>query len=233
MVVKFLQSIAPKLGVSTTKSMVESILSNNFTNDPLEVLELGCGRDSVVLGTKTPVRYTGFEIFEDYAIEIHRKILKSRNPNITYHKIINENFLDYDFKENSFDIVIMIDVLEHLTKSDGILILEYIQTIARKAIIIKTPNGFVHQNEFDGNSHQAHLSGWNEYEFRSRSFKVYGMSGLKFLRKPVHCDQWEDDLALTMRFKPKQFWLLVAGLSQLIVKKIPRICYELLAVKSF
>ena len=91
----------------------------------------------------------------------------------------------------------------------------------------------MHQNEFDGNSHQAHLSGWNEYEFRSRSFKVYGMSGLKFLRKPVHCDQWEDDLALTMRFKPKQFWLLVAGLSQLIVKKIPRICYELLAVKSF
>jgi hypothetical protein len=233
MLLKFLQSVAPKLGVATTKSMVESILSTNFKNEPLELLELGCGRDSVVFGTKTQVKYTGFEIFEDYAIEIHKKISSSRNPNITYHKIVNEDFLRYNFKEKSYDIVIMIDVLEHLTKSDGHLVLETIESIARKAIIIKTPNGFVHQNEFDGNSHQAHLSGWDEHDFISRSYKVYGMSGLKFLRKSVHCDQWEDDLSLTMRFKPKQFWLLVAGISQLIVKKVPRICYELLAVKTF
>jgi len=230
---RFLQSIAPKFGVSTTKSMVDSILAKIFSDEPLEVLELGCGRDSVLLRTETQIKYTGFEIFEDYAKEIHKKISSSENPNITEFKIIQEDFLTYDFGDKSFDLVIMIDVLEHLSKNDGEKILDIVQDIARKAVLIKTPNGFVHQNEFDGNTPQAHLSGWNIDDFKMKSFKVYGMSGLKLLRKPVHCDEWDDNLALTIRFRPKHFWLVVSGMSQIIVKKIPRVCYELLAVKFY
>jgi 2-polyprenyl-3-methyl-5-hydroxy-6-metoxy-1,4-benzoquinol methylase len=226
-----LQAIAPKLGISTTRSMLESILSKYSSAQPLEVLELGCGRDSVVLDSSTKLHYTGLEIFEDYAIEIEQKIISSNNVNVVGYKILRQDFLNYDFKEKQFDIVILIDVLEHLYKADGHKVLELIHRLSKKAIVIKTPNGFVHQNAFDGNEHQAHLSGWEVDEFRKKNFKVYGMSGLKSFRKPVHCDQWEDDLSLTIKFRPKKFWLLVAGLSQIIAKRIPRLSYELLAVK--
>ncbi len=211
--------------------MLESILSKYSSAQPLEILELGCGRDSVILDSSTKLHYTGLEIFEDYAIKIEQQIIARKNLNIVSYDIIRQDFLNYDFKDKHFDIVILIDVLEHLNKDDGYKVLEIIHNLSKKVIIIKTPNGFVHQNAFDGNEHQAHLSGWEVDEFRKMNFRVYGMSGLNLFRKPVHCDQWEDDLSLTIRFRPKKFWLLVAGLSQIIAKRIPRLSYELLAVK--
>jgi len=46
-------------------------------------------------------------------------------------------------ESKSFDIVIAMDLIEHLPKSDGYKLLYEMERIARKACMIMTPNGFV------------------------------------------------------------------------------------------
>lgn len=84
---------------------------------------------------------------------------------------------------NQVDCVVSIGNIEHLEKNIAILLLDEIENLAKKLVIFETPNGFVHQGPVDGNHYQIHRSGWLPREFRARGYKVYGTTGLKFLKK--------------------------------------------------
>ena len=51
------------------------------------------------------------------------------------------NLTDY-FKRGQFDACIAIDVIEHLPKEEGLKLMEDMESIAKRKIIIFTPNGF-------------------------------------------------------------------------------------------
>jgi hypothetical protein len=106
------------------------------------------------------------------------------------------------FGSRRFDACIALDVIEHLTKEDGWKMLDDMERLATKRVIIFTPNGFVPQKSHDGDL-QEHLSGWTADEMRKRGYGVTGMYGLKSLRGEYH----------HIKYKPKSFWLMVAILS--------------------
>ena len=68
---------------------------------------------------------------------------------------------------HSVDSIFMIDVIEHMSKEDGLLVLEQCNRVAREQIIIYTPLGFMPQEVhgkldawgLDGGSWQEHKSG--------------------------------------------------------------------------
>ncbi len=62
------------------------------------------------------------------------------------------------------DAVICIDVLEHLTKKEGLEFIKKMEKWAKKKIIIFT-NGYVPQ-DVDKNPLQIHKSGWSYNEFK-------------------------------------------------------------------
>jgi hypothetical protein len=93
---------------------------------------------------------------------------------------------------------------------------------AKKKIIIFTPNGFLRQEECDGNILQIHKSGWTVKEFREFGFKVYGVNGLKFLRKEK----------AELKFKPVWLWSLISNLSQKVTFYLPELAFQLFAVKE-
>jgi len=80
------------------------------------------------------------------------------------------------FPPKSIDIVQACDFIEHLTKEDGLKWLQDCEAIARKAILIFTPIGFVDnkpgENLYPDNPHQKHLSGWTYEEFEKLGFKT-------------------------------------------------------------
>ena len=78
------------------------------------------------------------------------------------------------FKEKSFDVVLCLEVIEHLTKKDGIKLLKVSEKIAKKQVIVATPVGFQCQDECHGNPYQMHLSGYSCEELVSLGFKVAG-----------------------------------------------------------
>jgi hypothetical protein len=83
-------------------------------------------------------------------------------------------------QENSFDVIICSDVLEHLTKKDGHILIREMLRVASKQVIVFTPLGFMPQHMdspgidpwgFSEVELQTHLSGWDPEEFPDE-FKV-------------------------------------------------------------
>ena len=106
------------------------------------------------------------------------------------------------FAENQFDCCVALDVIEHLTKKDGHTLIRDMERIARKKILLFTPNGFLPQTSLYNNDLQEHLSGWTADEMMALGFKVLGMYGPKFMRSEQH----------QHKFKPAALSGMVAAL---------------------
>lgn len=90
-----------------------------------------------------------------------------------------------DTPENSYDLVFMLDVIEHLTKESGYLALYEINRISKSGIGITTPNGFFWQPPEINNPFQAHVSGWTSGDLAKAGFsRVKGLHVLRLLTKP-------------------------------------------------
>src|SRR6266568_4602358 len=110
------------------------------------LLDVGCGPDSLVKRFSRKLKYSvGIDGFEP-------SILKSRSAGIhSEYFLMNVMDIDKKFRPASFDCAFLADLIEHLTKEDGLKLIEMVEKIARKKVIIFTPNGFLPQEEYDGN----------------------------------------------------------------------------------
>jgi len=188
------------------------------------VLDLGCGPSSPIQYCKNIKYSLGVEAFVPYLEESKKKGIHSEYS----AKKIEE----LDFSENSFDAVIMIEVLEHLPEEIGLEIIKKAEEWAKKKIIISSPNGFINQKEVDNNPLQKHLSGWDYQKMKTLGFKSNGLAGLKFLRQEVENDTMGDDLTTSIRFRPRFFWFLIATISQIFTYFFPKSAFELFNVKN-
>lgn len=88
-----------------------------------------------------------------------------------------------DIQTNSYDLVVAFDLIEHLSREEGYLLLYEIDRIAEHASVIFTPNGFVWQPPTPRNSFDAHVSGWTPAELKSLGWKkIKGHVGAKAFR---------------------------------------------------
>ncbi len=191
------------------------------------VLDLGCGPSSPLQYCKNVEYSVGVEAFKPYLNESKKKKIHT--------KYLQKKIQDLDFKKNSFDAVILIEVLEHLSKKDGLKILKLAQKWAKKKVIISTPNGFFPMDKVDNNIYQRHLSGWSVDELKKMNFKVSGVSGIKFFylsSNSVHSLINENDLFLNIRFKPKKFFYILNALLQIVTHYNPKLAFGLFAVKE-
>lgn len=77
---------------------------------------------------------------------------------------------------DGYDLILAMDIIEHMEKKDAILFLKDCFSVA-KNVIISTPLGFRKQDEISGNSLEIHRSGWKISElvklgFRCKIFSV-------------------------------------------------------------
>lgn len=179
------------------------------------VLDVACGARSPLSEFKKTFYSVGIDIFKP-------SIEKSKKAKLhDEYKIGNVLSLDKFFKKKSFDAIVALDIIEHLEKKDGFKLLDQMEKIAKKKIIILTPYGFTQQHPFDKNPHQVHKSGWYPNEFLKKGYNVFGMRGFRFIRGEY----------ATIKYKPWFLWGLISTLSQFVVFKFPQISYQLLAVK--
>lgn len=181
------------------------------------VLDVGCG-DNSPLG-KIPKR------FYSEGIDIYKKIIIENKNKAVYDKCVIGDIkkLNKVYKNKSFDAVIALDVVEHLTKNEALKLIKQMENIAVKKVIILTPNGFLKQDEYNGNPYQTHKCGWKKEELEKLGFKVYGLRGWKWIRGET----------ASIKRKPKLFWGLLAFLSEIILFPFPSVCFDLLAVKNY
>ncbi len=178
-------------------------------------LDIGCGPES-------PVRFLEFE--RSTGVDGYPPALETARQMHTHNKfhLAAATELDKHFSENEFDCCIALDLIEHLTKKDGIKLLRDMETIASKKIVLFTPNGFLPQQSHDGDL-QEHLSGWSAKEMESLGFKVFGMHGHKALRGGQH----------QHRLKPAALSGIISALTHfLFTRKHPTQAAAILCVKT-
>ncbi len=197
--------------------------------DCKSVLDLGCGPNSPLQYCKNIEFSVGVEAFKPYLVESRKRALHSEYQSI--------EIKDINFPDKSFDAVIIIEVLEHLSKELGEKILKKAERWAKKKIIVSTPNGYFPMKNVDENKWQSHLSGWTIEDFKKNNFSVKGLSGVKFLYRDSNqvksmVNQEESNIYQNIRFKPKKFFYILNGLCQIFIYYFPRFSFELFAVKK-
>ena len=185
---------------------------------------MGCGPDSPLQYCTNVQHSVGVEAFQPYLEESKKKQIHS--------EYVSKKIRDLDFEENSFDAVIMLEVIEHMEEFEGMEVLKKLDKWARKKVIISTPNGFFPQKVVDKNPMQVHLSGWDIPKMKALGFNRFkGLAGLKNLRAEIDHDTMGDDLFISIKYKPKFFWFIIATLSQILTYRLPNLAFGLFCVK--
>jgi hypothetical protein len=72
--------------------------------------------------------------------------------------------------DDSYQLVLAIDILEHLSKSDGLVFLAQLKRVASQAALISTPKVFIPQT-VAANPYEDHRSLWTQTELAAQQFQ--------------------------------------------------------------
>jgi 2-polyprenyl-3-methyl-5-hydroxy-6-metoxy-1,4-benzoquinol methylase len=88
---------------------------------------------------------------------------------------IEETFQNSSSRLNDdvFDLVLAMDVLEHLPSEQGYLLLYEMIRLSKGQVAIYTPNGFVWQPPSKNNQFNAHVSGWSVKDLKAFGFTSF------------------------------------------------------------
>ncbi len=143
------------------------------------VLDVACGLSLKSQYLKADIR-VGVDIYRPYLEKIDAKV-----PYVTVLHDVRK--LDEIFLDKSFDLVLMLDIIEHLEKDESLAMMKVAERLARVAVIIETPEGFVPQNldiwGHGGDEWQTHRCGWEKAELEGMGYQVvrrpYTMSNVR------------------------------------------------------
>lgn len=203
-----------RLAVNVKDVFFYKVLELNLS-DCNSVLDVGCGDNSPLRKVK--------KTFYSEGIDIYRaSIIKSKKNKIHDKYIIgNIENIDKYYKNKSFDAVISMDVIEHFEKNDALKLLKKMEKVARKKLIILTPNGFLDQGHYEDNPYQDHKSGWLVKDLRTLGYTTYGLRSFKFLRGAF----------ASIRFRPWLFWGFIAFITEPILYYFPKFSFHIFAIK--
>lgn len=107
---------------------------------------------------------------------------------VRHHQIYDDVILCHaaylPIRDAAFDSVLASELLEHMVKSEGELLLSELERVSKKVVVLTTPH-FVRRRPGlscpEGfNPYEQHVCGWGIRELRSRGYEVYG-TGFLFL----------------------------------------------------
>jgi ubiquinone/menaquinone biosynthesis C-methylase UbiE len=148
-----------------------TLVIKKYLNGVQTVLDVGCGKGFRKL----------FRKYESIGIDIESAFLETAKKRNNYKALLRVNINNLQFPDKSFDAVTCCEVIEHLNKEDGLKLLDRLEKIARKRIIITTPWG----DDFAFRAVQLryptlkHLSGWLPKEFEERGYKIIPVMSLR------------------------------------------------------
>lgn len=127
------------------KHQIHEYLTKNFSPDDT-VLDVGCGQGDYYEMLKDHFkRIDAVEIWEPY---IHEYKLKEK-----YSNLFHVNIMDFEFEY--YDVIIMGDILEHLSREDAVTLLNRISNKCKQLLVV-VPY-YLPQETVFGNVYERHL----------------------------------------------------------------------------
>jgi SAM-dependent methyltransferase len=132
------------------------------------VLDVGCGLALKSQFIAADIR-VGVDIWRPYLERIDATV-----PFVT----VNADAMRIDelFLPRSFDLVLVLDLIEHLDKRQALELISKAETIALQAVVLETPKGFLPQDidilGLGGDRFQTHRCGFESDELRGLGYVV-------------------------------------------------------------
>ncbi|MDC0911762.1 hypothetical protein OAQ27_01450 [Aquiluna sp.] len=149
-------------------------LLNFNSENPIEVLDIGGGRGSIwrQLEDDGWLEKNGIRIRVTILDPVDKPDEAYGNGSLTFTTFVGVAPKDLArLPASAFAIVTAFDVIEHLPKHEGYLLLYEMNRLSAVSII-RTPNGFIWQPPFRTNPFQAHISAWRPSELRRLGWKL-------------------------------------------------------------
>lgn len=175
------------------------------------VADVGCsdGRGSEVLGTRNS---TGFDIYEP---ALRQAVARGRR-----RRAVLSDVRHLPARNGAFDVVVSLDVVEHFPKSEALALIAELERVARRLVVLLTPNGFVPQPPGEDEPWQEHRCGFHVGELEALGYAVTGRGGPGALRGPYGS------------FRGGPFGQLAAIAAAPLANRRPAASFHLLGVKQ-
>lgn len=220
----FISKIGKAVNIPPPKNEVMkeiSKLSQRRENSPVTILDLGFGEGQHwAAGTSLEDVQGDIEVT---AVDVNKVIKFSpKLPAWVPSRVIQGSVPDdlVQFETNSYDLVMAFDLIEHLEKHNGYLLLYQMERVAKHAAFIFAPNGMVWQAPSSTNPFQAHISGWTSGEFSKLGWTVHGSIGLRSLFGAYSAPKRKGSI-----------FLFISVLTSRIVRIFPRLAFSFVAKK--
>jgi SAM-dependent methyltransferase len=130
------------------------------------ILDVGCGKGEPMkfINRRKQFYAAGTDIFEPY--------LREAKQQQVHDEYIRCDVRRLPFKSKSFDIVLCLEVLEHLEKEAGEELLQAMEGLARRQVLLTTPVGKYSQKPYDGNPSQEHRHIWHPAELKEKGYQA-------------------------------------------------------------
>ncbi len=119
------------------------------------------------------VRIDGIEGYAGYITPVHE---------YSYTNLLIGEALESlsTLEDNTYDLVLAIDILEHFDKDQGIVFLRESQRVCRGHTLVSTPKEFIAQ-EIPANPLENHRSHWNQEDFMLCGFDTFLPNSLSLI----------------------------------------------------
>ena len=141
-------------------------LVRQHVNKDDSVVDFGCGIQNHTLDLQCK-SYLGVDAYTPYLEKVRfRPTLK-----------MDIAYCDPFFIDKSYDVVLCLDVIEHLEMNQAVIVLNTFKRIASKKVVIFTTDGFVKQEDGHGwgsnnPEWQKHRCGFSQNDLTNLGFKV-------------------------------------------------------------
>ncbi|MDQ3897331.1 MAG: class I SAM-dependent methyltransferase [Actinomycetota bacterium] len=174
------------------------------------VVDVGCGSGS---------RSAPHALASAIGVDIHfPSLVRTRRERCRFGAIC-ASLQSLPIGNGAVDAVVALDVIEHFVEDEAVALVREFERVARRAIVLLTPNGFLPQAGTPENPFMEHRSGWSAPDLVSLGYSVTGINGWHSLRGAFAAP----------RFGPVGKALSLA--SQPLVRRHPSRAFHLLAVK--
>jgi len=124
---------------------IKKYLTDEFSPESV-ILDIGAGE-----GTFYDLLNDHFSIFD--GVEIWEPYIEKYDLKSKYRNVYNMDIMDFEFE--SYDIIIMGDTLEHISRENGVKLIPYLAERCKELIVVVP--FLLPQGEVFGNIYEAHL----------------------------------------------------------------------------
>ncbi|RDI41850.1 glycosyltransferase [Falsibacillus pallidus] len=154
---------------------IPEIIEHIRIDEPSSILDVGVGfgKYGVLLREVFDIPFERYEK-KSWQLQIDgiEGFAGYRNPlhEYVYNQVIYGNLESVIDQMGDYDTILLIDVLEHFEKPEGLEIIQKLLAHANKSLIISTPLYPEPQGDYLGNTLETHKSRWNLIDFLSFDF---------------------------------------------------------------